>query len=217
VTIKNSTLSGNSAQRGGALTPVENLSNATIVNNSAQQGGGIFSSAGSLGSIIDMYGSTASISNSVIANNSGKDCLFEGSLQLPMTDIQISINSNINNWFSDDSCDGVASGDPMLAVLSDNGGLTSTHALLPDSPLIDAGDTGTCLENDQRSAPRLRNNLLFQIIQARIVCLIRLFSLIIKSIRLTQISIIGLGMIVVMASLLEMPDWHHYQTMAAQH
>ena len=71
------------------------------------------------------------------------------------------IDPNINNWFGDDSCDGMASGDPMLADLSDNGGLTFTHALLFDSPLINAANTSVCLnsasDQDQRGVQRLND------------------------------------------------------------
>ena len=42
--------------------------------------------------------------------------------------------------------------DPLLGPLQDNGGPTSTHALLPGSPAIDKGNTN--LTTDQRGAPR---------------------------------------------------------------
>lgn len=34
--------------------------------------------------------------------------------------------------------------DPRLSILQDNGGPTNTHALLPGSPAIDAGDDAAC-------------------------------------------------------------------------
>jgi hypothetical protein len=52
--------------------------------------------------------------------------------------------------------------DPLLAPLADNGGPTPTHALLPGSPAIGAGDPGFtpglsgALEFDQRGAPFTR-------------------------------------------------------------
>jgi hypothetical protein len=42
----------------------------------------------------------------------------------------------------------------MLGALAKNGGLTSTHALLPGSPAIDAGDAGACPATDQRGVKR---------------------------------------------------------------
>lgn len=44
--------------------------------------------------------------------------------------------------------------DPLLAPLSGNGGTTLTHALLPGSPAIDAGNNTRYLDYDQRGAPR---------------------------------------------------------------
>jgi Ca2+-binding RTX toxin-like protein len=51
--------------------------------------------------------------------------------------------------------------DPGLGPLGDNGGATQTHALLPGSPALDAGDPAApgsgrtaCEATDQRGAPR---------------------------------------------------------------
>ena len=53
----------------------------------------------------------------------------------------------------------------MLDVLAANGGLTNTHALLPGSPAIDAGnpsgcadETGNILSYDQRGSTYARSN-----------------------------------------------------------
>ena len=43
---------------------------------------------------------------------------------------------------------------PLLGLLRDNGGPTFTHALLPGSPAIDAGDDARCPSTDQRGVPR---------------------------------------------------------------
>ena len=47
----------------------------------------------------------------------------------------------------------------MLGPLADNGGPTQTHALLPGSPAIDAGDNTDAPEWDQRGIgfPRIVN------------------------------------------------------------
>lgn len=45
--------------------------------------------------------------------------------------------------------------DPLLAPLADNGGPTLTHALLPGSPALDAGDNLFALAVDQRGEPRV--------------------------------------------------------------
>jgi hypothetical protein len=52
--------------------------------------------------------------------------------------------------------------DPMLGPLADNGGPTQTHALLPGSPAIDAGDNADAPEFDQRGPgfPRIVNGII---------------------------------------------------------
>ena len=44
--------------------------------------------------------------------------------------------------------------DPKLGPLQDNGGPTATHALLPGSPAIDAGNDAAAPGTDQRGMPR---------------------------------------------------------------
>ena len=44
--------------------------------------------------------------------------------------------------------------DAGLGPLQDNGGSTFTHALLPGSRAIDAGDSASCLATDQRGVSR---------------------------------------------------------------
>ncbi len=64
------------------------------------------------------------------------------------------LTTNINNLIEDGSCGAPLSGDPILGPLVDYGGATFTHALLPGSPAIDAGDNATCLITDQRGVAR---------------------------------------------------------------
>ena len=74
------------------------------------------------------------------------------------------VDTNDHNLIEDtggDACDLTDSAggsligvDPLLGPLADNGGETKTHALLPGSPAIDAGNDGTCLATDQRGIPR---------------------------------------------------------------
>jgi hypothetical protein len=44
--------------------------------------------------------------------------------------------------------------DPLLGPLANNGGPTSTRALLPGSPAIDAASSGDCPGRDQRGTLR---------------------------------------------------------------
>ena len=114
------------------------LNNVTITDN---QDGGLL-----------LIGSNhiTEVHNTIIANNTGNDCDF----------FQISLNSLGHNLDSDGTCitNGL-NGDitrsiPGLGVLNDNGGFTQTHALLSDSPAIDAGSNVDCPSEDQRGIAR---------------------------------------------------------------
>jgi hypothetical protein len=155
VQITNSTFSGNSAGVGGGLTNEATassdissitISHSTFADNSATNyGGGIYNSR------FDPAG-TASITleNTLVANStSGVDCQNGGGATVT--------TNGVNLIESDSGCaDGgdITGVDPILGVLWDNGGPTWTHALLPGSPAIDAGEGGLCLTTDQRGQPR---------------------------------------------------------------
>jgi len=88
--------------------------------------------------------------NTIIANSTaGGDCA-NASI----------IGTHTNNLVEDGSCSATFSGDPLLGALANNGPsigsgqATLTHALLPGSPAIDAGDDASCLPTDQRGIPR---------------------------------------------------------------
>jgi PEP-CTERM motif len=127
----NSTISGNSAAlEGGGIYNYNysraDLFNGTISDNSAASGGGIFNSYNSFD---PSNSGEFNITNTIIANSTGGDCVNNGT-----------ISGNANNLIEDGSCNPFLSGDPNLGPLQDNGGPTFTHALLPGSIAIDAGD-----------------------------------------------------------------------------
>ena len=140
LTLSNSTLSGNitAILSGAAILNSDTLvlDYVTIAENSGVTtgGGAVFSGP-----------NTVTISNSIIANNTGGDC------SLPSTGTTI-LEANLD---SDGSCAGFthSGATPMLGPLADNGGYPKTHALLPGSPALDAA-TGACLPDDQRAEPR---------------------------------------------------------------
>lgn len=149
VSITNSTLNGNTgpAVYGSQFASAQ-VSNSTISGNS---GGGIYNDFFSIGS---------SISNSTMNNNGVEissyggpfvnmgNTIFEtspGGHSL-VTDGYGTIHSDGYNLSSDDG-GGYLTGpgdqinvDPLLGPLQDNRGPTFTHALLPGSPAINAGD-----------------------------------------------------------------------------
>jgi CSLREA domain-containing protein len=112
---------------GVANTGQLNLRNSTIYQNltisyPAPQGGGV----------ANYSSGVMSFSNTIIAGNTGGDCLVG------------SILGNVNNLVADGSCNPALSGSPLLVSLQDNGGPTWTHALRSMSPAVDNGDEATC-------------------------------------------------------------------------
>ncbi len=154
VRISNSTISGNTVSvsaaasvpyayslgggvfaNGGTL----DMKNSTIAFNSADVGGGIFQYAAS----------SASADSTIVASN------FFG---LGHSDFDVGGAVTVvgaNNLIASGAADlalpaDTLSADPLLDALADNGGPTSTHALLPGSPAVDAGNNAAALEFDQR-------------------------------------------------------------------
>ncbi len=165
--LSNSTISGNRAKsHGGGLLSTSGfqgissliLNNVTITANTADSDG---NGDGDGGGLFTNPGEDVIIRNSLIAGNSdgggeSPDC--GGSWPADAS-------AGYNLLGSAEGCDFVpAAGDqtgtnadplnPLLGLLEDNGGSTTTHALLPDSPAIDAGNNDTCEAADQRNAPR---------------------------------------------------------------
>lgn len=149
--MTNSTISGNmaAADGGGIYTDVGGsltLTNVTIVGNTTESfdsGDGLFVS-----------GSPADIKNTIIAAN------VDASGVAP--DCAGPVNSLGHNLIEDttgctisgDTTSNIIGQSPNIGPLADNGGPTQTHALLPGSPALDAGDNVGCPATDQRGAAR---------------------------------------------------------------
>ena len=160
VMISNSTISGNAAtgQGGGISTQATTLqrlfgiarviiNNSTISGNSARLGGGI----------ANFFGSSVTIGQTILNTGSSGQNIYRNR----NTDTITSLGYNLSN----DDGGGLLNGPgdqintvPLLGPLQNNGGSTFTHALLPGSPAIDAGDPSfTPPPNyDQRDCPFLR-------------------------------------------------------------
>ena len=170
LTITSSTVNGNTAgsggggifNSGGTLT----ITNSTVSGNTADTGGGILS-----GGTLTLTSST--ITRNVAETDSGGGIRsFSGSPELVNTIIAEntaatgpacsgSPTSLGYNLIGDDTNCGFApvNGDlvnvaTLLGPLWDNGGPTLTHALLPGSPAINAGDDSAAPATDQRGVPR---------------------------------------------------------------
>jgi len=169
VTISNSTLSGNAAGGGKNNWPgfgggieacgTVTISNSTISGNSVS--GRDFKEPGFGGGIYAV--GTVTISNSTLSDNlvlnyGNGGCIWNGeTVEIGDTILNGGQPDNIFSSFgavtskgynlSSDNGGGYLNGpgdqintDPLLGPLQDNGGPTLTHALLPGSPAIDAGD-----------------------------------------------------------------------------
>jgi trimeric autotransporter adhesin len=163
VTIKNSTITGNTSTRdsGGGiyadLTHNMVLNNVTITNNHAPSGGGIGFDNTSL--------ATFRLANTLIAGNTdpnGSDDCATGNKFLTSDGYDLIGNGagcTILAGPGDQVGTAQAPIDPKLGPLADNGGKTHTMGLYPGSPAIahgsPGGDAGTACEAvDQRGMPR---------------------------------------------------------------
>jgi predicted outer membrane repeat protein len=139
LTVENSTLSGNNSDSIGGGFNVQDsgvlkLQHATLSENTASSGGGIY------------VGSNAALTyiHTIIAHSTNGDCVDHGTIHTESTHNLVEDGScPVNSYTNMD-------GDPKLGPLSDNGGPTLTHALLPGSLAMDAGSMPDCLSTDQR-------------------------------------------------------------------
>jgi hypothetical protein len=164
VTLTSSTLSGNSTagstSPGGGIylnTGVVALYHSTITGNGTagaeSDGGGIV-----VGNEYNSYPMT--IRNSIIAGNTvgtgntGPDLVADSAIALVVDYSLIGTGITPTTGGNNISTDA-----PGLAPLANNGGPTQTHALLPGSPALDAGDPAVDFDEnefDQRRAPFVR-------------------------------------------------------------
>lgn len=161
--IYNSTISHNATtvtgHGGGIFGSLGELSidhSSVISNSAASKGGGI--------AAVNKFGiPSIEVHNSIVAGNSamedGPDILEVFGTEITMDyslvgilEFPERITGNLDNITGT----ALSPLDPLLGPLADNGGATKTHALLPGSPALDAGDPSIVFdpdEFDQRGAP----------------------------------------------------------------
>ena len=169
--VTNSTISDNSTGSlgpgGGIVNGLKMLtvSNSTISGNSTSGPGGGISNTGTLTTANTTFSGNGSLSGGAIFNegaveiqNTVLNAAEFGGTILNSGGAAMSLGYNI----ASDDAGGVLTGpsdqtntDPMLGPLQDNGGPTLTHALLPGSPAIDAGNPNFTPPPlyDQRGSP----------------------------------------------------------------
>jgi hypothetical protein len=147
LTITNSTVSGNGATgqhdgkpwgQGGGIVGTVTLTNSTISGNYASLSAGGIDGSGSIG-------------NTILNNNSGAN------ITGTMTSLGYNLSSDDGGGNLTGPGDQINT-DPMIGPLQNNGGPTLTHALLPGSPAVNAGDPNFTPPPfyDQRGSPFVR-------------------------------------------------------------
>jgi len=172
-TIEQSTISGNAAIGGGPITGDGGgirsggalvLRNSTVsINVASNLAGGLlnFKTAAIFSSTFAYNaaggGNGLSIWNDEVTGVTAQNTIVTS--VDPSRNCHGPVASLGHNIDSGNSCLFAAPGDlastnPLLGALAPNGGATSTHALLPGSPAIDAGDDVLCPATDQRGVSR---------------------------------------------------------------
>ena len=136
--ISNSTVSGNTLNGayGGGIhlggEMVTEIKYSTIANNYANSdGGGIFNES-----------NNCAMSNSLMTGNSIAGAVAQDFDGLVNCTVSNALLAGADNSNFDDDGDNILNADPLIGPLTNNGGQTQTHALLPGSPAIDAGSAG---------------------------------------------------------------------------
>jgi hypothetical protein len=144
-------LGANGMGFGGGICNVDGsvaILNGTFAYNRADQGGGGICNVG------DGESSSVIIRNTILADTLSSASDYFSTNVIDATNLDLG-NKNliqVNNGFRGVL---VSTEDPRLTPLQDNGGPTWTHALLNDSPAIEAGDNAALPATDQRGYPRL--------------------------------------------------------------
>jgi hypothetical protein len=169
VQIVNSTISGNSAGWSGGGVFLESsldstgdfiLQHSTVTQNTAQTTD--FGLVGHGGGLSIGEGVLAVLDHSIVADNArgeiGRDDVA-GQAAMRFTLIGDGTGAVVTDEGGNLIGNAASPIDSLLGPLSDNGGLTKTHALQKDSPAYNAGDptavagSGATPLNDQRGAP----------------------------------------------------------------
>ncbi|MGA9568441.1 MAG: choice-of-anchor Q domain-containing protein [Candidatus Acidiferrales bacterium] len=171
VVIQNSTFTQNAVTRGSAGAIGLHCTDypedcVYFADNGQDEGGAIFAVNGELivqdstiagnistgegaGIVVDQEpGNTTSftLDNTIISNPSARECFYA-----PGVNANGAGNLIVNNF----GCPGmVATGDPQVGPLQNNGGLTPTLAIPLSSPAVNAGDADSSLAEDQRGTYR---------------------------------------------------------------
>jgi len=157
LTVNNCTVANNTAPVGGGIYNIGEftsyvanaaVTNCTLSRNAAPNGGGIYNTATQGGNAF------VQLSNSILYSTSadpGSNLVNDG-LGTSITSRGYNLSSDNGGGFLTAAGDQINT-DPKLGPLQDNGGATTTMALLPGSPAQDKGKKFD-VPTDQRGLPR---------------------------------------------------------------
>jgi hypothetical protein len=154
--VENSTISGNIARDSGGGLMVSDarakvvIDNSTIADNTAQLGhvGGVL--------LTGTTDAEITLQSSIFSNNSAAAADLAPDLDTDLAEFPtVTGGDDLLMTVGRIQPFRAIIGDPLLAPLADNGGPTWTHALLPGSPAIDAGNNVADLATDQRGRTRV--------------------------------------------------------------
>jgi hypothetical protein len=151
-TLINTTVSGNQAgDKGGGIYSSGSalrlrLRRSTVAANTARRGGGLYN---------ESFNETNSAFASIIAGNTASVAAPDISGGLNSEDYNLIGTLSISTSIFGATAHTVSGVAPRLAPLAANGGPTLTHALLLDSPAIDAGSDTGAPATDQRGLLRV--------------------------------------------------------------
>src|SRR5262249_28973435 len=129
------------------------LTNCTVSGNTAYGSGG--SGTGGGGGGIDNKGTAVTLTNTIVAGNADKSASPAADVRGKVTASYSLIGSTKGTTLLGGSGNNQLNVNALLAPLQDNGGPTQTFALLPGSPAIDAGGSGSGIPTtDQRGTGR---------------------------------------------------------------
>jgi uncharacterized protein (DUF2141 family) len=147
MSITNSTISGNSSGYGGGgvnvIQGTLTLRNTTMTANHASVRGG---------GILQKDPAVVTLDNTIVSGNTVGDPGISPDLDGRFSSSDHNLIGNTTGAIFTPAANDIVGQDPLLDTLKNNGGPTWTHALLPGSPAINAGDTA--LATDQRGLPR---------------------------------------------------------------
>jgi len=167
LTIEACTLANNTAGTGGAIRNQGTMiiERSTVANNSSSgDSGGIFTqgpltlkqatltdnTAGFAGGIWRLGDDPLTLENTILT---GASSVLHSSSEIAVVTNGVNFFSSLQDSKLTEGPSVLVGADPMLASLGDHGGPTLTRPPLPNSPLIDAGDSSPHA-TDQRGFPR---------------------------------------------------------------